>query len=218
MPEDLQSLLDRIQKEGLEKTRIEAEQILAKARSEAEQIVRRAEQQAAELRTNAEVEAKNFAERARKSIEQAGRDVILTVGEAVQASFQALVRQEVARALTLENLAQMLAEVVRIYAETGNSGKLEALVAPALQNDLFQYFSQKYADLIKRGLEIKSDHGIVCGFRVRVGADGAEHDFSDAAIAEALSQLLRPRLAEIIRHAVRKNAGTDHPATDRGTQ
>jgi V/A-type H+-transporting ATPase subunit E len=218
MTEELQSLLDRIQKEGVEKADAEAEAILAAAREEARGIVREAETQAASLRKKAEEDAAAFGERSRKSLGQAARDVVLSVGDAVTRVLRDLIRREVASAMTRETLQQALTAVVKSYFGKGAGGaRIDLLLPPEAVKQVQDYFQQAFAEALKNGLEIRADEGLVSGFKVAVVSDEVEHDFSAEAITEALCQLLRPTLAEIVRAAATDASGTGSAASNAGS-
>ena len=70
MTEDLQQLLDRIRREGVEKAETEAKAIVEAARKEAAETLAKAKTEAEGLRKEAEKDAKAFAQRAEQ---QAGK-------------------------------------------------------------------------------------------------------------------------------------------------
>ena len=73
MVENLENLLNRIQKEGVEKAEQEAARIIEKAREESAQIIKDSEAKAKANFEMAEQEAKTFTEHSIKTIELAGR-------------------------------------------------------------------------------------------------------------------------------------------------
>ena len=64
MSEDLQSLLEKINREGVEKARTEADKIIADAKAKAADIVKTANAEAAKAKTDAEKTAADYAARA----------------------------------------------------------------------------------------------------------------------------------------------------------
>ena len=203
MAEELQNLLDRIQKDGVEKAEAEATKIVSQTRKEAKSIVTEAENEAGVIREKAEADARLFTEHGRKSLEQAARDVILSVGDAVSRVAKEIVSREISQAMTGDTLKQMLVKVVESYCrqESGDS-RIEILLSPKQQKDVVDYFMSEYGKAVRKGLEIKADNTIIAGFRVSMVGEGVEHDFSEEAIAEAICQLVRPQLAEIVRKAI----------------
>lgn len=202
MADDLQQLIERIQQEGLAKAEGEARRIVEEARAEAEALRRDAEAQARAIVEAAEGEARTFAERGNKALEQAARDVILSVRQAVDDTFQALVRQTVGDALTLDTVKQMMVKVVEGYcARQGQCSEIDLMVNPGDQQPLVDFFLKTYREAIDKGIEIHADAGVVKGFRVSVEGEHLHHDFTQQEIAAAMGRLLRPRLAEILKRA-----------------
>ena len=90
MAEELQNLLERIQKDGVQKAEEESEKILARAREKAATLLKDAEKNAAAATEKAEQDAEQFMARSKKTLEQAARDVILSVGDAVTSTMKGI--------------------------------------------------------------------------------------------------------------------------------
>jgi V/A-type H+-transporting ATPase subunit E len=50
-------------------------------------------------------------------------------------------------------------------------------------------------------VKVESDKGVKFGFRVKLDGGKVSHEFTEAAMAESLSALLRPQLAKIVNKA-----------------
>ena len=81
MAEDLQALMERIQKDAVEKAELAAADIISKAKDKAAEIVRAAEDEAKAKLENADKEAQAFTERSERTLEQSARDLLLSVGK-----------------------------------------------------------------------------------------------------------------------------------------
>jgi V/A-type H+-transporting ATPase subunit E len=212
MPEELQSLLDRIQRDGVEKAETEARAIVSKARQEAEAMAAKARGDADALVAQAKRDAAAYEERARTALRQAARDAVLSVAQSVQAALQSLVRREVSSALGHhETLRRMLVHMTDNYFKGKGDGRVDVLLSPAEQKEVADFFLSRFAAELKQGLEIKADDKIVRGFRVSAAKGTVEHDFTDEAIAQALAALLRPALAEIVKDAMASATGGSAP-------
>jgi V/A-type H+-transporting ATPase subunit E len=205
MAEELQNLLDRIQRDGVEKAEAQAAQIVADAETKAAEITAEAEAQAQATTQNGEQEAAAFLERAQKSLEQAARDIMLSIGDAVTNTMQSLTRNEVNAALTPEALEAMLVKLVESYCarEDGAAG-LDILLGAEDCNTLAQSLQTKLGEKLEGGVDLVPDKSVVSGFRVAVKGQHVEHDFTGQAIADAMSELLRPRIAEIVQNAIKQ--------------
>jgi V/A-type H+-transporting ATPase subunit E len=201
MAEELKSLLERIQKDGIDKAEAEAARVLEEAKARAESLVAQAGKDAEALLAKAEQDAKAFEERGRRALDQAARDVVLSVGDAVTATLQAVVQARVGEALKPEALTDMLVSLAKAYAKTGGGGGIGVLLSPEQQEKVTELFLAALGEEAARGVEIRSDAGIVAGFKLSLQDGQVQHDFTREAIAEALGDLLRPQIAERVRAA-----------------
>ena len=99
MTEDLQQLLDRIRREGIEKAETEAKAIVEAARKEAAETLAKAKTEAEDLRKEAEKDARAFAQRAEQQVRQAVRDVNLQVAQDLENQVVNLLGDDVKGAL-----------------------------------------------------------------------------------------------------------------------
>ena len=204
MAEELQHLIDRIRKDGVESGEKKAEALVAEAKEKAAGIVAAAKKEADELRAKAEADAKAFSERGKKTLEQAARDLLISIGGSVNNVIAGMVDAKVGAALTPETMGQMLVKLAEAYAKDGGKGGIVAMLGEADAAALKAGFAKEYADKLAAGnLQIESDKGIFKGFCV--GAKGGQvmHDFTKDAIAEALAKFLRPELADVVARAAK---------------
>jgi V/A-type H+/Na+-transporting ATPase subunit E len=202
MAEELQGLLDRIRKEGLDKAETEAKSILDEARRKASEIVKTAESEAARHKSDAEAEAARMQQRSIHAIEQAARDVILSVGDALQQAFTDLVKKDTSKALDDAKLAPLVAEVMQAYSKQDQNARIDVLLSPKQQEQVSQYFLKHFTEAMRKGVEVKSSRGIISGFSLVLRNQGVEHDFTGETISAAFMELLRPQLGEIVKKAI----------------
>jgi V/A-type H+-transporting ATPase subunit E len=208
MAEELQHLIERIQKEAVDTGEKQAATLVSQAREKAAVIVKEAEDKARALLQKAEKDAEAFTERSTKTLSQAARDLLITVGKGVENILSELVGQSVDKALNIQVLEKMLVRMVESYiAKGGSETRLEVLVSPEDKKQLEAFFNEQFNQKLKAGVEIRSDKDIIKGFRVGYTNGQVYHDFTQDAIAEALSNFLRPQLAEIV-HRVAKEDHT----------
>lgn len=199
MAEELQSLLEKIQSDGVEKANKKAESILKDAEKAAEGKLAAAEKQCAEFREKAQTDAEVFRQRSEQAVKQAARDVVLGVGQSVQQTLERVLLKDVSDNLKGDFLQNFLASVVKSFAESPDSaGGMEVLVAPDQAKALSEYARTKLADAVKGGLKITADGDVKSGIRVMLADGRVEHDFTDKAIMAAMSRSLRPALTELI--------------------
>ena len=202
MEEQLDSLLEKIKREGVDKAKAEADLIIKEAGRKADEMLKDADAKANALRESAERDSAVYAERSQTSIRQAARDIILSVGSALSNVALAVARRETQTALNTETLRDLIKTVIETYTQGKTSGGIEVLLNPEQKQQVVDSLMRKLSDAVKEGVTLQDDAGIVSGFRVSIPDKQVEHDFTDEAIAEALSELLRPELGEIVRSAV----------------
>lgn len=190
MAEELQHLIERIRKEGVEKAETESSDIVTAAKAEAEKIVTDAKAQAAQFVAKAEQDAEVFTVRSTQALQQASRDLLLTVGKGIEQIFNALLKDTVATSLSAEVMAGLIAKL----AEEGASVKVSEEVLAVLRT--------QFADKMKAGIDLGAEQEILAGFKLVEKEGTAYRDFTDDAIVNALSEFLRPQLADILKTAV----------------
>ena len=180
MAEELQQLLEKIQRDGVDK-----------ANAEAKAIVEKAKEDAAATTAKAEADAQAFADRAKETIGQAARDTVMEVKNGVNKLFEGLLAQDVNAALA-DNAAALAADAVKALA-AGSDAQVaaNAKLAEALRAQL--------AAGAPKGVTVVTDESVGTGFSVRLDGGRVEHDFSEKAITAALAKRLRPDLAKIVK-------------------
>ena len=108
MAQTFEHLIERIQTEAIDKADAEAEQLVAQARQQAAHILREAQAAAANLTATAEHQAATYTEQSTRTLEQAARNLLMSVGDGVQAILNDLVRGAVAEALEINTLRELI--------------------------------------------------------------------------------------------------------------
>ncbi|NLT35258.1 MAG: hypothetical protein GXX83_05115 [Gaiellales bacterium] len=202
MVDELQSLLDRIQREGVEQAEAEAERILREAKEKAREIVSQAEKEATERVAKADEDSVVFVERGTKALEQAARDMVIGVQKDLESIFVESVRQSVGVTLTPETMAKMMIKMSEAYgAHELKESRIDILLNEKDRAEIVNLFMQEYRSALGRGIEIHAESGIKRGFKVSFRDDKLYHDFTVDAIAEALAGLLKSPLREIVKRA-----------------
>ena len=192
MAEELQQLLEKIQRDGVDKAQAEAADIVAKAREEAAAIVKNARDEAAAAKAQAEVDAKTYAERANATIAQAARDVVVGVDKAVAKHLEKLIAADVDAALADPSaVAPIALDAIK------SLGCAEAEIAATAK--LVEVLRAQFAAEAVKGVTIVTDEAVGAGFAIKLDAGRVEHDFTGATISDALAKRLRPALAALVK-------------------
>ena len=199
MPEDLQALIDHLQRDAVEEGRRRADALVETARAEADATVREAEARAAEILADAETQAERRVERGTVALEQAGRDLLITLHQAIDDLFSGLVREALDDELGPDVLGEMLTRMAEAYtAHGGRERRMAVLLSEDDLDALAHLFTRRLRERLGRGVELRLDRTVRRGFRVEMVDENVTHDFSAGAIAEVLSDYLRPQLAEML--------------------
>jgi V/A-type H+-transporting ATPase subunit E len=202
MTEELQHLIDRIKTEAVSEAEQEAESVLRRAGEKAAGIVKTAEEQAAATLERAEQDAGQFEERSRRTLEQAARDLLITVNRGVEDILGDLVHEALEEAFSADKMQDLLSKVIDAYISNQDAtGGIEVLVGQDVQESLVAYFRDRYRSQLNDGVQIRLQNDIVKGFKISSGEERGYHDFTKEAVAEALTHFLRPHLAEILKQA-----------------
>jgi len=214
MADELQSLIERIQREGVEKSEADAAAIVTRAKAKAAEIVKAAEAQAQALLKQADVDARVYAERSTITLTQAARDVLIAVGQGLESILAEVVHKQVGQALAPKTLQAMLGRIAQAYAAHGMmENRLTVLLSPDDQQSLTRLVEAGVCDALGQGVELRADDRIVKGFQISIQDGHVVHDFTQAAIAEAIGVLLKPHLAEIV-HRAAQGVASDPPGVD----
>ena len=192
MAEELQQLLEKIQRDGVDKANAEAAAIVAKAKAEAEALVKKAQEDAAAAEAKGKADAEAYAARARETIAQAARDTVLKVKDDVTKLLTKLLAQDVTAALATEAVPIAAAAVKELV-----TGSATAEVAASAK--LVDALRAQLAAQAQGGVKVVADEMTGAGFTVKLDNGRVEHDFTDVAIANALAQRLRADLAALLK-------------------
>ena len=191
MAEELQSLIEKINRDGVEKAKAEAEKIVAEAKKQAETIVKKAKDEAAEAASTAAKEAELSAERAKETLRQAARDAVISVEGAVTRMLERLLTANVDAALADPAAAAAIAgDAVKALVGTG-----EVVAGPRIAAAL------KAQLAAKQNFTVVMDETLGTGFTVKLDGGRVEHDFTGAAVSAELAKRLRPDLAALMKEA-----------------
>lgn len=196
MAEDLQALMQRIQKDAVDKAENEAAAIIARAKEKAAEIVKAAEAEAAAKLEKADKDAEAFTERSERTLEQSARDLLLSVGKNLEKMILDLLNLQVEKSLDESTVKQMLLTVAKSYTTD-----VDVEFSEADASKLSSFVMGEFAKELGKGVKVESDKGVKFGFRIKLDGGKVTHEFTEAAMADALSALLRPQLSRVVNAA-----------------
>ena len=191
MAEELQSLIEKINRDGVEKANAEAERIVSAAKEQAAALLKSAKDEAAKQAADAAKKADESAAHAQETMKQAARDAIKSVQDAVQKALEKLLTADVEAALADPATATaVVGDAVRELV-----GKGEVTAGPKIASAL------KAQLAAKPNFTVVLDETLGVGFTVKLDSGRVEYDFTAATIAAELAKRLRPDLAKLMAEA-----------------
>jgi V/A-type H+-transporting ATPase subunit E len=201
----LQELIDKIKKDGIESASEEASRLKSQAEAEAKRIVDAAGKEGEAIISRAKAEGEKFEKAGVAALEQASRNLVLAFKTEIQSLLDKLVAQETVASYGEDTLKAILPELVKAWASKGDSGSLafDVLLSDGDLKKISGFFNEKLSQELKNGVELKADHNLGAGFRIANKDGSAYYDFSSESVAELLAAYLNPRLAEILKTAAK---------------
>ena len=187
--EDLQGLLEKINREGVEKADAEAKKIVDAAKAKADAIVKDALAAADRAKADAEKNSSAYATRAAETIRQSARDITIGVKDAVTALLESVLAKDVDRALADEKTAaSIVADAIKDLTGPGEI-RCGAKLAAALKVQVAGI----------KSFTLTVDETLGSGFTVKLDGGRVEHDFTAETISSELAKRLRPDLAALVK-------------------
>lgn len=204
MDVQLQELVDKIKKDGVESAEAAAADIIQKANEKAASILESAKKEAENMVAKAETESDRLEKAAEAAIRQAGRNILISFRDAVEVRLSALISRETAAAYSPDVLAELIPRAVNAWINTTGTNELSVLLNEKDLNTLEGTLSKALKDEIASGVELKTDNSIPGGFRIGTRDGGAYYDFSAEAVADLFSAYLNPRISTLLDSAAKE--------------
>ena len=199
MAEEIQYLIDQIQKEGIEKAELEAEKIINDAKSEAEKIINDAKSEAEKNKSEAIDEAKSLKNKSITAIEQAARDLLITLGQSCEKVVLSTLDVSIKKELKHEFLTILIKKIIENQNES-----LSVILNESDAKNLIGLVS----DIAKENsneIDLSVDSNILSGFKIQFKENQVFLDYTNESLTSSLSEFLRPELAKIVSEAIKKD-------------
>ena len=194
----VQELINKIKKDGIETALEEAARIKLEAETEAKQIIETATKEAAEIVAKGKKDAERAEKAGRAALEQASRNLMLVFKGEVQALLDQIVNAQLGTSYNNDVLKAVLPDLLKNWGSK-KTDSLAVLLPEASLDKLQAFFKANLAAELKKGLELRSDNSLAAGFRIANKDGSAYYDFSAESVAELLASYLNPQLAEIMK-------------------
>ncbi len=199
----LQELVEKIRKDGVETAEAEASEIVKKAGERAEAILKSARAEADALVRSAKEESEKFERAAVSSVTQAARNLMLSFRDGIEAELERIVRRDTKAAYDADTLKVLVPETVKAWIAKSGVNDIAVLLSEKDIAKLESSLTGTLRDEISKGLVIRADRNLDAGFRIAVKDGSAYYDFSASSVADLFSAYLNPRVAEILKSAAK---------------
>lgn len=204
MEVQLQELVDKIRKDGVETAEAKAADIIKNAETRAAAIVKAAQTEADNIAKTGLSEADRSEKAAVSAIRQAGRNLLISFRDGITAELDTLVRTSTAAAYDSSVLKELVPAVVKTWIAKAGTDDLALLLSPADAAKLESGFKSALKAELDKGLEIRAASSISGGFRIGTKNGASYYDFSADAVADLFSAYLNPKVAEILKAAAKE--------------
>ena len=196
MSEELQSLLEKINSDGVKKANAAREAIIAKAESEAAAIIAAAEKKAEEMRRQAAAGAEILQKRAESAIGQAARDVVLKLKAELESRISAAVSGAADETMTPAFMAELVKSLGAAFLADPDS-ELTVITAVKDAAALDAALKGALAASLRKQPRVLAEPTIRGGMEVSFSGDELYFDFSTEALTGLLAEYTAPRIAAI---------------------
>lgn len=198
MPQDLQGLIEKIQKEGIKTAEDKANSIELEAREEAKKIIAQAQAKAKELIAQAQQQIAQKESNTRQLLGQASRDVLLELRKQILSMLENLAGNRVREALTAKEISEIIQHLIKNYSKKDDGEIIIYLKhddLERLKKDLFAHLAED----AKKSICLRASDEISGGFIISYDCGKSHFDFTDKALAEYIIKSLKPKLGEILK-------------------
>jgi len=199
MQTKIQELIEKINNEGVQNAKAEAEKILNEVRKKATEIEHEAELNAKKITDDAEKQAQTLKE-------QVNAELKMSINQAISALKQKLtelitiqaIQPTVKQSFADESFVQKLIEtVVKNWTKSDNFD-LKIALPEDDKNEMEQFFKRRLNSELTKGLEINFSSGIKSGFKAGPVDDGYQISFTEQDFINFFKTYLRPKTAELL--------------------
>ena len=192
---NLENLIEKIRKEGVEEAQTTSDQIVNKAKGEAASIIDDSKKEADKIIKTAQQQALQFQKNAELAVKQAARDTQLLLKERLTDLFDRVFKKGVANTLTPDFLKELILSIVNKWTDSPDT---EIILDENDKEKLEELLFSSIKDELKNSITLRASKNIAKGFRIAIKDDQVYYDFSDESIADIMKSFLNPRLQKIM--------------------
>ncbi|MBQ1183134.1 MAG: V-type ATP synthase subunit E [Clostridia bacterium] len=197
----LQELIEKIKKDGVEAAESEANAILESANNEAERIIAEAKSQAEKIMLDAKKQNERTVKSGEDAIRQAGRNLLISFRESVTKELGVILNNGVLEAYSSKNLSDLIIKVVENLSQNADTSDISIILNSEVLKDIESTLLSALKEKMLKGVTLKANDNFDGGFRIAVNQGQAYYDYSAEAVTEMLSAYLSPTVAALLKEA-----------------
>jgi F0F1-type ATP synthase membrane subunit b/b' len=205
MADTIEAFVAKLQAQGVQAGRQEAEKLIAQAKAQAEEIVTKARKQADQTRAAAEKQAGATLDRAQTELKLAARDAILRLRDALARAVQAVLSAGAQATLSDPGfLRQAIGELVMNYAKADADcrGNIDVCVTPEARRQLVDWVLRELEQQVvsQTGCSVILKESLHQeGFEISLA--GSTVEVTRESVVKTLSDLVSPAIQELLQAA-----------------
>jgi V/A-type H+-transporting ATPase subunit E len=218
MAESIESFVSKLQTEGVQAGQQAAEKLRAEAQQQADAIIQHAKEQGEKILTEARQDGEKLLSRSRTELRLAARDTILRLRDALNRALQEVLTTGAEQKLTdPEFLGKLLHELAVTHAQADIEHKERIMIdlRPDLRDKLLDW-------ALRESTQEARAAGVHMDLKGTLKEAGFEYSVSDAkvevtlsSVVQTLSEMVSPKLREVIDQAVSENESGENAPDQR---
>lgn len=195
MENKLQELTQKIYSEGIEKAKIDAEQIVEKAQKQADEITRNANKEALDIIEKARASANEIKRNGESEIRIASKQAISKLKQQIIEIVSAKAIEQPVKETFKDK--QFVGSLIQKVAACFNNNA--EIILPESDKDLlYTYFKDNVQAELWKGIEVKFDENMSGGFRISPRDGNYIISFTDDDFTKYFKGFMRPKTIELL--------------------
>jgi len=205
MADTIETFVAKLQSEGVEAGKQEAEKIRTQAEQDAERTKKQAAEEAEKILADARSEAENIVARGRTELQLAARDELLRLRDALSQAIRAVLERGARSALQdVDFIGKALHEIILTYASSDVEGRtrVDVNVSEEMKGKLVDWALHEIVQDSEEGKRVSIDlHGRLREAGFEYTAEGATVEVTTSSVVASLSDLVSPELRKTLEQA-----------------
>ena len=206
MAETIESFVAKLQEEGVQAGRKEADRLRAEAERQAADIIDQARKQAEKILADAEQQGEQALARSRTELELASRDAVLRLQEALSRSLSDILAHDAGDLLADSDfLGRLLHDIVMAYVQADFAQRevLRINVPPEMRDKLISWalkvIGEETVNRVRPSIDLK---GTLADAGFEYTISGSTVEVTRESVVEAMMDLVGPALREVLAKAL----------------